>query len=168
MSVNFNETACQVNTDKKLFGICDDTPPPHKPAYIDEQDGKKWIAVVVNDDRHTVTFTAIDHCIKMIREDGKPAKQCDGLLTYNDTVIFIELKESNKKGNDWVKEAEKQLKTTIHYFESSAKAINVLKKKAYIANRKHPRFKENQSRRMNQFLIDTGYVLRIENRIVLD
>lgn len=167
MSINFSEAACQTFSDRKLFGLCDDPPPASNPAYIDENDGAKWIAVVVNDDRHSVTFTAIDNCIVINRPDGKPAKRCDGVLTYNSTVTFVELKQRGTNGNAWVTDAEKQLKTTIGYFEHEDVADDYNKKKAYIANSERPGFKESQARRMEQFFDDTGYVLRIENRIIL-
>ena len=167
MSINFSEAACQTFSDRKLFGLCDDPPPASNPAYIDETDGAKWIAVVVNEDRYEVTFTAIDNCILIKRPDGKPAKRCDGVLTYNTTVTFVELKQRGAIGNAWVTDAEKQLRTTISYFESEDDAGNYNKNKAYIANSEHPKFKESQTRRMEQFFDDTGYVLRIENRIIL-
>jgi hypothetical protein len=46
-------------------------------------------------------------------------------------------------------------------------ADNYTEKKAYIANSQRPKFKQTQAQRMNKFLKDTGYVLRIENRIIL-
>lgn len=168
MSIRFFEARCQGNTSKKLFGLCDDPAPAVNPAYIDENDGAKWIAVVVNDDKHRVTFTAIDNCIEIKREDGEMAKRCDGVLTYNSTISFVELKERGAIGNKWVIDAEKQLRSTIGYFQSTKEADNFEKKKAYISNSEHPKFKESQIRRMDQFLEDTGYVLRIENRIILD
>jgi hypothetical protein len=167
MSVNFSEAKCQTFSDRKLFGLCDDPPPASNPAYIDETDGAKWIAVVVNEDRYDVTFTAIDNCIVINRPDGKPAKRCDGVLTYNSTVTFVELKQRGAIGNAWVTDAEKQLSATISYFELEDNAEDYNKKKAYIANSEHPKFKESQTRRMGQFYDDTGYVLRIENRIIL-
>ncbi len=167
MSINFSEALCQTTSNLKLFGLCDDPPPPHKAAYIDETNGAKWIAVVVNDDKHNVTFTAIDHCIPINRADGKPSKRCDGVLTFNSTVIFVELKEIGGKGNDWVEVAEEQLKITIGHFEAQDDGDKFNQKKAYVANSEHPKFKESQTRRMNQFFVDTGYVLRVENRIIL-
>lgn len=167
MSINFSEAACQTFSGRKLFGLCDDPPPASNPAYIDENDGAKWIAVVVNEDRYDVTFTAIDNCITIKRPDGKSAKRCDGVLTYNSTVTFVELKQRGAIGNEWVKDAVKQLRTTIGYFELEDDAEDYNKKKAYIANSEHPKFKESQTRRMEQFFEDTGYVLRIENRIII-
>jgi hypothetical protein len=168
MSVNFSEAKCQCITENKLFGICDDPPPPQKQAYIDEEEGAKWIAVVVNEDKQEVTFTAIDNCIEIRSKNGKMAKRCDGVLTFDSTIAFVELKERDEKGNKWVKDAEKQLRSTISCFEESKEAENYKIKRAYIANRDKPKFKVSQKDRMDQFLLETGYVLRIENRIILD
>lgn len=171
MSINFFVASCQTHSARKRFGLCDDPPPASNPAYIDETDGSKWIGVVVNEDnnkpKYNVTFTAIDNCITILRPDGKPAKRCDGVLTFDDTVIFVELKQRGAIGNDWVKDAEKQLRMTIKYFEKEDKADDYNHKKAYIANSEHPKFKETQGLRMEKFYDDTGYVLRIENRIIL-
>lgn len=168
MSINFCKTECQTHSDKKLFGLCDNPPPAKNPAYIDEDDGAKWIAVVNNEYLYDVTFTAIDNCIEIIKEDGKMAKRCDGVLTYDCSIIFVELKERGAIGNQWVTDAEKQLRTTISYFEQTEKAEDYKKKMAYIANSEHPKFKSSQARRMDQFFTDIGYILRIENRIKLE
>jgi len=168
MSVRFSEIKCQSITGKKLFGLCDDPPPPPRKAYIDEENGAKWIAVVVNEYNQQVTFTAIDNCVEIRSRNGKMAKRCDGALTYDSTIVFVELKEITKKGNKWIKDAEEQLRSTIRYFEKSEEAEYSRIKKAYIANKERPRFKVSQSARMDQFLLDTGYVLRIENRIIID
>jgi hypothetical protein len=165
MSINFSDANCQTSSNRKIFGLCDDPLPDSNPAYINEDDGGKWIAVVVNDDRYNVTFTAIDNCIEIKRTDGKPAKRCDGVLTYDSTVIFVELKQRGARGNAWVTDAEEQLRATISYFELEDVAENYNTKEAYIANSEHPKFKESQMRRMEQFYVDTGYVLRIVNRI---
>ena len=165
MSVNFSKAECQDNSGNKLFGLCDDR--PGQRAYLNEDDGSKWIAVVVNDDRYETTFTAVDHCIDLKSDDGKMAKRCDGFLSYNSTVIFVELKERDALGNAWVTDGEKQLRTSLDFFEAEEYSEQFTVKKAYIANSEHPKFKVSQLRRMEQFLDDTGFVLRIENRIIL-
>jgi hypothetical protein len=165
--MSFDEVKCQSHSERKLFGLCDDPSPAKNPAYIDEDDGSKWIAVIINENKYRVTFTAVDNCILIHKQDGKQAQRCDGVLTYNSNVIFVELKERSAKGNAWVEDAESQLKSTIGHFEKSEIAINYKHKKAYIANSEHPKFKQSQIRRMNQFFNDTGYVLRIEARIEL-
>ena len=158
---------CQSESDDKKFGICDEPPPNTAPAYIDEKNGQDWIAVVNNEPRFLVVFTAIDHCISLMRDDGKQDKQCDGVLTFESTIIFVELKNRKPRRNKWVKDGELQLRHTIKQFERTEEAQQYLTKKAYIANSQHPKFKSSQIRRMEQFLEDTGYVLRIENRIIL-
>lgn len=167
MSINFFDGKCQTFSNRKIFGLCDDPPPAENPAYIDENDGAKWIAVVENEDLHDVTFTAIDHCITIDRKDGKPAKKCDGVLSYHSTIIFVELKQQDTFRKEWIKEGEKQLRATIGYFEQEDVAEDFNNKQAYIANSDRPKFIETQAGRMNQFFTDTGYVLRIVNRIKL-
>ncbi len=167
MSIDFQITNCQTQSDKKIFGLCDDPPPAKNPAYIDEVDGAKWIAVVENEDRYSVIFTAIDNCIDIKSKDGNMGKRCDGMLMYNSTVIFVELKERGAKGNAWVTDAEPQLKNVISHFEKTPLSENFNQKKAYISNSEHPKFKSSQSERMERFFTETGYILRIEARIRL-
>ncbi|WP_432671720.1 hypothetical protein [Flavobacterium sp. SM2513] len=59
------------------------------------------------------------------------------------------------------------MRTTIGHFEKTNLAEEFVEKKAYIANGEHPNFKESQMGRMQKFLEDTGYVLRIQARIYL-
>lgn len=158
---------CQTHSSRKKFGLCDDPPPAENPAYIDENDGAKWIAVVNNEYEYHCTFTAVDHCIEILKPSGKMQKRCEGFLFYNDTVIFVELKQRGALGADWVKTADKQLRITIDHFEKTDAAEDFTEKKAYIANSEHPKFKESQIQRMQKFVDETGYVLRIENRIRL-
>jgi hypothetical protein len=165
--ITLSEENCQTRSAKKLFGLCDDPHPAKNPAYIDEGDGAKWIAVVVNDHSFDVVFTAVDHCIETKRVDGNLDHRCDGVLHYNTTVIFVELKERGARGNDWVVSAEKQLRASIRYFEKQINSDGFQMKKAYIANKEHPKFKDAQSFRMKKFQDETGYTLRIENRIEL-
>ncbi len=139
MSIDFSSAKCQDGSTRKLFGICDDPPPATTRAFLDEVDGAKWIAVVQNEYTYDVLFTAIDHCIELPpRSDGRSSKRCDGMLTYNDTVIFVELKERAQLGTDWIRDAEKQLKTTIAHFETTELAEDFTYKKAYAANSEHP------------------------------
>ena len=93
--------------------------------------------------------------------------RCDGMLWYDKAVVFVELKErvSKKNTNVWVKDGEKQLKRTIEYFEKTGQSDKFTEKRAYIANKAHPIFKESQLQKMKSFKQETGYTLRIENRI---
>jgi hypothetical protein len=167
MSVNFHDVNCQTSSSRKTFGLCDDQAPARNPAYIDEANGANWIAVVENEIQQQITFTAIDNCIKILRPDGKMKQRCDGMLTYNATVIFVELKNRDAQGNAWVEDAIPQLKSTIESFEDSQMAEGFSKKLAYVSNKQHPKFKSTQQRRMDEFFNDTNYVLRVQGRINL-
>lgn len=165
--ITLEKADCHTRSNKKRFGLCDNPHPAKDPAYIDENNGGKWIAVVVNEPQYDVVFTAVDHCIETRRDDGEMDNRCDGILFYDTTVIFVELKERSPIGNDWVKDAEVQLRASIEHFERNVDSDDYIVKKAYIANNKHPKFKATQTNRMDQFEKDTGYILRIENRIIL-
>lgn len=158
---------CNSTSNTKLFGICDAPAPNKDPAYIDEQNGETWVAVVVNEPKFDVTFTAIDNCIEFKRIDNKSSKRCDGVLSFEETVIFVELKDRSAKNNEWVKDGEKQLRVSIQNFYNSNLLEGFNIKKAYIANNQHPKFKSSQIGRMEKFLDETGFILRIENRIML-
>ncbi len=167
MSINFFDAKCQGVSNNEKFWLNDDPHPSQNPAYIVECEDKKWIAEVVNAGKYLVTFTAVDNCIETKRIDGKMDKRCDGFLSYDSTIAFVELKKRSGLGKEWVKDGEKQLRATIGHFEAGEDAEKFTTKKAYIANSERPKFKESQTRRMEQFLNDTGYTLRIENRIRL-
>ncbi|MDR2913229.1 MAG: hypothetical protein LBV74_00075 [Tannerella sp.] len=152
-------------SNKKRFGICDTPPPPANKAYIDDANGQSWIAVVDNFYQDLIVFIPVDNCIEIRRSDGTMDNRCDGFLYYDDTVIFVELKQRNEKGGKWIKEADNQLRVTIGHFEKEPQAKEFSVKKAYIANSDRPRFRTSQAIRMDNFLTETGYSLRIESRI---
>ena len=169
MEIDFFNSQYERVTSKKIFGLCDDKE-DNKPAYLDEENGAKWIGVVENEELKEIHFIAIDNCIDIWRDEVKKEmdNRCDGMLWYEErTVIFVELKnrESKKDKNAWVEEGEKQLKRTIEYFEKTEQSNKFTEKRAYIANKAYPKFKESQLQRMNNFKKETGYTLRIENRI---
>ena len=153
---------CTVSSKRK-FGICDTT--PQEPAFLDENHGKNWIAVIENPHQDEISFIPIDNCIVIRRENGMMDNRCDGMLYRESTIVFIELKERSGKGNKWIHEGEHQLQVTIFHFEQTPDAEQFAIKKAYIANRKKPTFKRGQSIRTQRFYDETGYILYIENRI---
>lgn len=166
MSINFFDTKCIDKSNQKLFGLCDNKPECR--AYLDEKNGSKWIAVVVNEYKYNVDFIAIDKCIETKKEDGKMDRRCDGFLMHNETVIFVELKEIGGFRAPWIQDGDQQLRASISYFEKTDKAKNFSLKKAYIANNEHPKARTSQFLRMEKFFDETGYILRIENRIILE
>ena len=168
MEIDFFNSQYERVTSKKIFGLCDDKE-DNKPAYLDEENGAKWIAVVENEELKEIHFIAIDNCIDIWRDKEKKEmdNRCDSMLWYEATIVFVELKdrESKKDKNAWVEEGEKQLRRTIEYFEKTEQSDRFTEKRAYIANKAYPKFKESQLVRMKRFQQETGYTLRIENRI---
>ncbi len=159
---------CQTKSDKEKFGLCDDT----SPAYLDENEENeedKWIAFIENTSRYEVTFTAIDHCIEMTRDDGKQLKRCDGMLEYVDNILFVELKnDGSKKNKEWRKKGIEQLKATIDSFKENDDGLQFPKhRRACLANRKYPQPHISQAQRMERFKDETGFVLTIQQEIIL-
>ena len=111
MAVDFKKSACREKTNANLFGICDDPPPTKNPAYLDYSDSDNWIAWVDNQLTKSITFTAIDHCIEI---DSSRGERCDGLLEFDTTIIFVELKD--RDGGRWLGKARDQLKNTIDIY----------------------------------------------------
>jgi len=165
MSINFFDANCQSQTNQPKFGLCDDPPPLENPAYIDTNDCSKWIAVVKNNQEIEVIFTAIDKCIEILRSDGKMDSRCDGMLTYNNSIIFVELKTRKSTNGVWVGKGEEQLKNTISVFIANHDLAIYKSKIAYIANNKKPNFQSSQITRMNRFKDKTGFRLIIQNTI---
>lgn len=162
--INFFPKEHITSCSKKRFGVCD-PPASEEKAYIAEDQGENWLAVVNNHYGTQVNFVPIDHCIELLKPDGKMDNRCDGCLFYEKTIIFIELKDRSTKGPGWIKDAEIQLRHTIKHFEDEKESDAFKVKKAYIANNAKPRFQSGQAVRMENFFAETKYVLRIENII---
>ena len=166
----FAKAKHQNSTTSIKFGLCDDPPPAKNPAYIDESDDTKWIAIVENNQENTITFTAIDHCNefefpKKGGNAGEIGKRCDGVLTIDAKIVFVELKERRYGG--WAEGADEQLRSTIDFFSQHSDAKKYSTRQAYIANSMRPRANTIHQQRMDKFLNDTGYDLKIENRIII-
>ena len=167
MSVNFLLSKCQSTTNAKVFGLRDDNPKSH--AFVDElrRNNSLWIATVINKNKYDVRFVAIDKCLIFPRVGGKKVKRCDGALFYNSTVTFVELKERGGT-RDWLTKGDQQLRTTITRFEATESAEKYPVKSAYIANRLQPGFNKAHLTRTETFFDETGYVLRIQNSVILE
>ncbi|MFH1005262.1 MAG: hypothetical protein V1781_07195 [Bacteroidota bacterium] len=135
MSVNFFQNNCQNNTTDTSFGLCDDE--NGTPAFIDSENKNQWIGVVENNKAIEIIFTAIDNCIPILRDDGNMDNRCDGMLTYTDNIVFVELKNQRK---NWITDAVNQIETTIKHFIANHDLSNYRHKRAFVANKKHPQF----------------------------
>lgn len=165
MPINFFAANCQTTTNNQLFGLCDTPPPPNNPAYIDLDSINKpgWIAEVDNINSIAVTFTAIDNCIVIKRPDGTPESRCDGMLTYNNTVIFIELK--NRMSDGWLGKARDQLITTINIFIANHNIGIYTDKRAHVANYQRPFFSRSFIGVINDIKKQTGFNTEVNTKI---
>ncbi len=147
-------------TDLPEFGLRDDE--NSTPAYISHQDVNNWNATVNNPQHKNVTFTAVDNCLNIRGADGNLLSNCDGILTCLDSIIFVELK--NKKA-DWIQEGIGQVQSTIDLYSQHAD-INVFgKKKAHVANRKHPHFHRIENETKQKFYSQNKVRLFIDSHI---
>ncbi|WP_303310217.1 hypothetical protein [Hymenobacter sp. BT730] len=161
-------------TNAAEFGLCDD---PHvagtlkSRAYLDTSNPNKWIATVDNAPRYEVTFKGIDDCITIYKPvpltDGslEEASRCDGMLLYEDSIIFVELKE---KRRSWLESSIGQLEATIKVFADSYDLTIYKRRMAYSVNKAHPRFNESRIQSANSFFKEAGIVLRTQAMIKLE
>ncbi len=165
MSINFLKPSCRSTSNSLKFGLCDDPPPAKNPAYIMEGNPDEWIAKVNNLKQENVEFYAIDNCVNVVRPDGKPRK-CDGVLLYNNNLIFVELK--SRKSKKWFKGGREQITTTINHFKLNHNIATYSKVKAYVCNNLRPLAHTGQAENIQKFKDDTGYILKGKMNIDLD
>ncbi len=102
-------------------------------------DNTKWIAKVSNDNDLTISFTAIDNCLIVLKEGTKDKEStCDGMLTFSNSLYLVELKKQGAGG--WLSDAKSQLEKTIKLLRSKHNLEEYKYKKAYACNKKHPNF----------------------------
>lgn len=156
---------CKTESDEKQFGLCDDLSPAKNPAYIDSVSPEKWISVVHNPNRKQVSFYAVDHCVDVLRTDGKEENKCDGILQYEANLLFIELKE--RAGSGWLGDASNQLSITHRKFSENhdMSTLNVVE--AYVCNKLRPIANANYTSTIQKFKNDTGLILRVQRDIHL-
>jgi hypothetical protein len=160
MSIDFFQADCQDDTTASLFGICDNQDGSR--AFIDTANQDEWIAKVLNDSSINVILTAIDNCISILRADNTMDRRCDAMLTYTDNIIFVELKDEEKK---WIPDAVEQLETTIINFTANHDITQFRHKRAFAANKKHPNFRHSNLERYQRFYIKYKIRLNIEATI---
>ena len=159
MPVNFFQNICRTESNLKKFGLCDDPPPARNKAYIAENDESKWIAEVKNSSEIEIIFYGIDHCVNILRPNGEQEKRCDGVLHYNNNLIFVELKDSaNKK---WIGKGRKQLTATIRVCQNEPNPNKYLITGAYIANKQEYIAKGSRAAHIEKFNTDTGLILYV-------
>lgn len=133
--VDFFNSACQESPrNDKEFGILDSNPV----AYTTTAKSPSWNATVKNPSLKEVVFTAIDGCV-IKREELQGRKRCDGMLTTDNSLFLVELKDQQK---NWQATAVRQLIDTIETLVQNHDVSGFRHKKAFACNRAHQRFQE--------------------------
>lgn len=166
MPVDFFISSCKSTTVKNKFGLCDDPPPATNPAYIDEYVQDKWIAEVINKNEITVDLHAIDHCIEIKRPNGEMESRCDCMLHYNNSLIFIELKDRASSG--WLKKGGDQVSITIRKFKEFHDTNIFKKMEAYVCNKQRPLAITGMNTVTQKFKDETGLILKPDRKVIID
>lgn len=135
MSADFFKQECLTITNERRFGICDGE--DHAVAFTTTDNEADWIAAVVNDKGLDIEFRAIDFCVTVLRADGNQERSCDCMLIYPNNIVFIELKNER---HSWMSSGIEQLELTISRFNEVYKIENYKRRRAFVANRRHPNF----------------------------
>ena len=165
MPIDFFVNNCKTNSSKIEFGLCDDAPPASNPAYIDENDNSKWIGVVRNKNNKNVDFIAIDACIDIRKSDGKLESRCDGLLSFEKDLIFVELK--CREGGSWLKKSRVQLTITVNKFKENYNISDFKNVHGNVCNSSRPISHSGHAANIQQFYDETNLVLKSEQIIEL-
>lgn len=134
MSTSFFKADCQNITKERKFGLYDAE--DSSPAIIKLSEEESWNATVINDETKEILFTAIDHCIEILRSNGDMDNRCDAMLNYESNLLLVELKN---KRDSWQAEGLAQIEATIRRLiaENNTFYFGFKKRKAIVANAKH-------------------------------
>jgi hypothetical protein len=160
MKINFLAEECSKKVKEPIFGVCDG--PASVPAFVTTKTQDKWVAIVHNPSKTEVTFHAVDDCVEILRESGEEESRCDALLTYPNNIVFIELKEVR---SNWIVDGTAQLKVAVETFAKNHDLGAIRKRRAFLANRRHPSFKFGLKEQMEKFKVETSVHLLIHNEI---
>ena len=159
MKVDFFNPSCQTITTERRFGLYDQE--NQTPASIVLTDEAIWNATVVNNKGKTISFTAIDNCIDVLKENGEMDNRCDCMLTYEATLLLVELK--NERGS-WQTEGLAQVENIAKRMieEIPKYYFSYKKRKAIVSNRKKkfPAFHNSNAEQRQYF--SSMYKMRIQ------
>jgi len=162
MSVDFFDSKCLTKTSETEFGIRDGV--NEEMVYLDFTNKAYWICTVLNENKTKIKFRAVDKCVIILRENGDKEKSCDAILTYGESIDFIELK--NQRG-EWIKDGREQLEKTIELFILNHGLENFKHKRAFVLNKKHPDFHVIENEIMIRFFRKYKVRLNVEATIII-
>jgi hypothetical protein len=158
MAINFFQAACRSTTNESVFGILD-----IPPATILFANSDSWQIWIDNKNAKEITHIAIDDCLGIPRNEGG---RCESLITYDDVLTFIELKDRNSSG--WAGKARDQLINTIALFKRDASIAGYTRLYGHIGNKQRPRFKAGGATFFQKFEDETGFILRVSDVITIE
>ena len=164
MPTNYDREDCRSHSAAPRFGACDDD--GDTPAYLDETDSGKWRCTFINDNQKSCTFTAVDNCVEVLRPDRSSERRCDGILQYDQTIMFVELKYVRSKG--WIPDGIEQLEGTVRDYFTGVDRQDFTRRLAVLANGKKPAFRSSHKVQMQQFYQRHGVRLLIQAEVRIE
>lgn len=160
--MDFFKPECQSGPfNQAQFGLCDDQNATR--AYVDTTAPEKWGATVENPSQTAITFTAIDKCV--MQDCDEPDRgRCDGMLTTEDLLYLVELKDQK---THWKPHAIKQLKSTIQFLRANHDLTCFRHKKAFACNKRHKPFAHIDHELKCRFFQDYGFRIDIQATVLV-
>ncbi len=155
-------SACETVVSSQVFGISDNE--SKKPCVVDTDvnNEEKWDITINNPNNKAITVNGIDNCIEIIRENGEQDNICDACIRYDQTIIFIEIKNKNR---NWLEQAAHQISNTIKHFNEYNALNGYTIRKAYIANNRKPIFNYSHIKVQQKMLYDHKFLLHISTKL---
>lgn len=160
--MDFFKPECQSGPfSQDRFGLCDDQ--NSTPAYVDTSFPEKWVATVENPARKPVTFTAIDKCV--LQDGDEPGRgRCDGMLTTQDLLYLVELKEQEPP---WRQHALDQLESSIQFLVANHDVSCFRHKKAFACNKRRQTFAYIDGELQRRFFRTYGFRIDIQATVLV-
>ena len=166
MSVEFFKEDCRYTTNEMKFGLYDAEDSSSVRIKLIDED--IWNATVLNSTGKNILVTAIDNCVDIFRQNGEMDSRCDCMLTYDTTILFIELKH---KRNSWQSEGLAQIENVVKILIAEIPDYynNFKKRKAIVANRRHqfPAFQESNPEQRQLFWSKYKMRIQFESEIIV-
>ena len=158
--MDFFKPECQSGPFYQVqFGLCDDQNTTR--AYVDTANPAKWMATVKNPSQKAVTFTAIDKCV--MQDADEPGRgRCDGMLTTDDLLYLVELKDQK---TNWIPQAIAQLESTIQFIREHHDISRFRHKKAFACNKRRQVFTTIENDLQLRFRRDYGFRIDIQGEV---
>lgn len=160
--MDFYKAICQFGPiHEAIFGLCDDQ--AGSPAYVDTTNPTNWVATVKNSSNKNIVFTAVDKCVLLDGEENGRGR-CDCMLTTNELIYFVELKD---QAPPWMPHAKDQLKSTIEFFKANHDISRYRHRKAFACNKRRPPFVVIDQEESLDFYRTYGFRLDIQAEIII-